>query len=81
MAKFRVEYNRDKCISASSCAAIDPAHFVMNADGKADLKGGKKEGKLFVIEVDDVSKLEPAAQSCPANIIHIIDLKTKKKLI
>jgi len=80
-AKFRIEYDREKCIGAASCAAIDPEHFVMNADGKADLKAGKKKGNLFVLELDDVKKAQPAAQSCPAGAVHIIDIKGKKKLV
>jgi ferredoxin len=81
MANFRIEYERSKCIGAASCAAIDSEHFKMNPDGKADLNGGSKKGNVLVLELDDVKKAQPAAQSCPANAIRIIDLKTNKKLV
>ncbi len=80
MTKFRIEYDRGKCIGAASCAAIDPEDFEMNADGKADLKGGK-DGKLLVKEVDDITKAKPAAESCPADAIRVTDIAKNKRIV
>jgi len=78
--KFRVEYDRDGCIGAGVCAAVDEKHWEMNADGKADLKGGKKDDDIFVKEIDEsgLEEMKAAAEGCPVNVIHIIDEKGKK---
>lgn len=78
--KFRVEYDRDGCIGAGVCAAVDEKHWEMASDGKADLKGGKKDDDIFVKEIDEsgLEEMKAAAEGCPVNVIHIIDEKGKK---
>jgi len=85
--KFIVEYERQGCIGAGVCAAVDDKHWVMNADGKADLIQGEKHDNpgnaIWVREIDE-SELEvvkAAAEGCPVLVIHIIDKETKQKII
>lgn len=83
MGKYRIEYQRSGCIGAGVCAALADKHWVMADDGKADLVGSHKEGDLHILEVDeiDLECNKQAAEGCPANIIHIIDKETGKKII
>lgn len=86
MAKYKIEYDRNSCIGAAICAQLNPENWTMVDDGKADLHEGGKHAKefkpgWFSIEVDDISKIMEAAEGCPVNAIHIIDLEKEKKLI
>ncbi len=87
MANFKIIHDRPTCIGCGACVAVAPNHWVMNEDGKADIKGCeiKKNAAGEIIEevlfVDDNKEDMDAAQSCPVNCIHIEDLKEKKKLI
>lgn len=83
MGKYRIEYEREGCIGAGVCAALSEKHWVMADDGKADLVGAKREGSLDVKEIDEeeLESNKQAAEGCPANVIHIIDKETGKKII
>jgi len=75
MAKFKIIYDRDACIGAAACAALDPERFEMNTDGKADLLKGKEEKPgLWVLEVGDLGEAQEAADGCPVNAIKIKEL-------
>lgn len=74
MAKYRIEFERDKCIGATSCNDKCPGNWEMKEDGKSDCS---------IKDLDD-SQLEcnlDAAKACPVNAIHIINTETKEKLI
>ena len=82
---IKVVYDRNGCIGAQACVAINPIDWVMNQDGKADLTEGKKEGDRFVkvIQVDDqqtLNRLVESANVCPVNIIEVWDIAEYKKL-
>ncbi len=83
--KYKIIYEREACIGAAVCAAMDDANFSMNADGKADLTESKKEGGKWVkiVELDEQGKkrLLEAAEGCPVTIIHVIDMETGKQLV
>ncbi|MBT3721234.1 ferredoxin [archaeon] len=82
MGKIKIVYDMDGCIGAAACAAMDPKYFEMNEEGKAVLKGGEKnkEGKyeLVINENDDTFQ---AAESCPVQVIKLIDEETGEELI
>ncbi len=80
LMKFKIEYDRENCIGAGVCVAVDEKHWKMASDGKADLKGGKKDNDIFVREIDgsELEEVKAAAEGCPVNVIHIIDEKGKK---
>ena len=72
MAKWKITYDREACIGAAACAAVDPKRFVMNADGKADLIEGKDNGKdVWILEMDDLGDAQEAADACPVNVIKV----------
>jgi len=76
MAKFTIEHERSKCIGCGVCASVAPEFWEMSDDGKSTLKGNKDNKRE--IDEKDVEKNKSAAESCPVNIIHIIDPEGKK---
>lgn len=74
MAKYKIEFEREKCIGARSCNEECPDNWEMKEDGKSDCKN--KE-----IEEDQLECNMEAAKECPVNAIHIINNKTGEKLI
>ena len=83
MAKFKIEHNRPDCIGCGACAAVSPDFWEMKDDGKSSIKGGKKVGdkEEMVIDEKDLAANKEAAESCPVNVIHIVNLDTKEKVI
>ncbi len=83
--KYMVQYERDGCIGAGSCIAASSDDWSMNDDGKADLLNGQQEEQtgFWVREIDEsqLEALKASAQSCPVNIIHIVEKDTGKKVI
>lgn len=78
MPKYRIEYKRNECIGAGPCAAVDPEHFDIDpSDGKANLKGAKQEGDVWVLEIEESTK-ELALQAvdvCPVAVISVKEIK------
>ena len=70
--KYRVEFDRENCIGAAACAAVNPDNWEISMqDGKANMKSA---------EIDEAqlhANME-AAQACPVNVIHIFDENGKK---
>ena len=73
MAKFKIVYDRNNCVAAGPCAAVDSKHFSINAnDGKADLIGGKEVSPgIFELEVDSDEDANQAVAVCPAAVISV----------
>lgn len=70
---MKIINEREKCIGCGSCVALCPKLFEMTEDGKAMLKGGKKNEKTgnFELEVKNSDCAEDAAAACPVEIIKI----------
>jgi len=87
MTKFKIEHDRPNCIGCGACAAVAPDFWTMNdKDGKSDLIGSVhvKEGNDVVkeeLELDELKGNKEAAESCPVNVIHIIDKEKNHKII
>jgi len=83
--KYKVVYDREGCIGAAACAAVYPERWEIVEDGKADLVGGtpKDDNEIqeFEFDEDELEKMMAGAESCPVNVIHIIDMETGEKLI
>jgi len=83
--KYLVELDREACIGAAACVAVDPDNWTIVEDGKVDLKDSKQDSKtrFFVREINEneLQKWKEAAEVCPVAVIHIIDLETKKRII
>lgn len=73
MARFKIVYDRNNCVAAGPCAAVDSVHFKIDEkDGKADLIGGKEVSPgVFELEVDSDDLANQAASVCPAAVISV----------
>ena len=83
LKKFLVTYDLKGCIGAGACEAVDPKHWKVMENKKAELKGSKQNGELFELEINEleVVKMKEAAEGCPKNVIHIIDRSNGEKII
>ncbi|MEK6948397.1 MAG: ferredoxin [Nanoarchaeota archaeon] len=81
--KYLVEYDREGCIGAAACVAVQPDQWTIVDDGKADLKDSAKEGKNWFKEIDEseLQAYKDAAESCPVTVIKIFEKDTKKRII
>ncbi|MBU0981502.1 ferredoxin [Patescibacteria group bacterium] len=83
--KFKIRHDRDGCIGCTSCANICPRFWQMNEqDGLADLQDAKRltsgDTELTISEEDFEDNME-AAESCPVNVIHLVDIGSGNELI
>ena len=83
MARYKVVYERVNCIGAAVCVAVNAKRWVLDADSKANLIGSVQSGDTFEVELgdDEIEEMKQAAEGCPVNIIHIINLDTGEKII
>lgn len=82
--KFQIQHDRPNCIGCAACAAVAPDFWEMNEDGKSDIIGSvkkKDETEELDIGEKDFAANKEAADSCPVNVIHIVNKETKEKLI
>jgi len=68
MAKIKLE--REKCIGCGSCAAICQKYFEIVDDGKSHIKG-TTQASIEELEVEKAECGETAADTCPAQCIHV----------
>ncbi len=73
MSKYKVEIERPLCIACESCVSICPDFWEMAADGFSHLKDSKKTGENEEREMDEAECNIEAAESCPANCIHVYE--------
>ena len=74
MTRYLLEHNRPDCIGCAACVAVNPKHWVMNEDNKADIIGAPRRPdgwEEIEIEQDDFEADKAAAESCPVNVIHL----------
>ena len=67
----KVIHEKDKCIGCGACAAVCPNFWEMGDDGKSHLKGSKKSGKNFELEIKNTACNKDAEGTCPVQCIHI----------
>ncbi len=83
--KYIIEFDREGCIGAAACVAVQGDQWELVDDGKADLKDAERinENKTQKKEIDEseLEKYKEAAESCPVTVIHIINKETGEKLI
>ena len=61
MAKFRIKFEKEKCIGCGTCAALCPENW--------ELKGEKARPKKT--ELNEAGCNRDAEQSCPVSCIHV----------
>jgi|SRR3989338_603672 len=82
--KYILQHDRPNCIGCAACEAVAPDFWEMNEDGKSDIKNGKNmHNGCQELEIRDKSYEENknAADSCPVNVIHLVNKKTGEKII
>ncbi len=85
MRKLKVRIDRNLCIGAASCVALNPQVFGLDQEAKAvilDPADTSKQYNEFTFEVDD-AKAESiliAAKSCPTNAIIVEDPETGQQI-
>ncbi|MEK6958134.1 MAG: ferredoxin [archaeon] len=77
MARFKIIYDKNNCVAAGPCAAVDSEHFRINPDnGKAELIGGREVSPgIFELEIDSDELANQAVEVCPAAVISIKKIK------
>jgi len=82
--RFQIQHDRPNCIGCAACAAIAPDFWTMNEDGKSDIVGcAKREDGWEELDIGekDYKLNKEAADSCPVNVIHILNKETGDKVI
>ncbi|MEM5829172.1 MAG: ferredoxin [Candidatus Aenigmatarchaeota archaeon] len=77
---YKIVHEKNACVGCGACVAACEKFWSLK-EGKSSLKGAKKVGLKFELEVDKLDCIKDAAEVCPVNCIHIIDLKSGKKII
>ena len=77
MKKYRITYDRSKCIGATACTDLLPEHFKMDKEDKAELLKSKKDGDIYTLEISEdlKHKAEKAVQACPTLAITLEEIK------
>ena len=87
MVKFTVEIDKNACQGFGACVELCPQFFQLSdVDGKSSIEGAKKvvrenEVVAETLELDELECVREAAEACPFNAIHIVNLDTGEKLI
>src|SRR3989338_3730067 len=82
--KYILQHDRPNCIGCAACEAVAPDFWEMNEDGKSDIKGAKSlESGWQETEIEEKNFVEnkDAADSCPVNVIHIVNKQSEERLI
>jgi len=74
MAKYKIDLDREGCIGCWACISVCGENWIMEEDGKSS-------AKKIDLEEKELPKNMEAAESCPVNVIHIINKDTDEKLI
>ena len=82
---YKLRHDRPNCIGCTACANIAPAVWEMSPmDGKSDIIGsqiGDDGWEEMDIEQADFDLNMAAAESCPVNVIHLIQIGNGNQLI
>jgi len=84
MVEYMINHDRPNCIGCAACAGVCPDFWEMDEDGKSNIKGGAKKDdgtEEHTITEAQFACNKEAAESCPVNVIHLINKETNKKLI
>jgi ferredoxin len=87
MSKFRVEIDKNACQGFGACIELCPQFFQLSdVNGKSSIEGAKKVMKenevvAETLELYELECVREAAETCPFNAIHIVNLETIEKLI
>jgi ferredoxin len=73
MSKYKIEINREECISCGTCYSIDTKHFESDEEGKAQVINGKTDenSSAGTFDDDEIEQAQEAEDSCPVSVITI----------
>lgn len=63
---YKINHDRDACVSCGICASICPDYWTMSEDGKATLEDNGSE-------LEDLGCMQDAVDACPVQCITIIE--------
>ena len=81
MAKFRVEIDHNLCQGFGACVELCSKFKLDDEDRKSHIEGARKVSDKEIVELEKLDCHKKAAETCPFNAIHIINLETDQKLI
>ena len=87
MGKFKVEIDKNACQGFGACVELCSQFFQLSdIDGKTTIEDAEKvkeENRVVAetLELDELECVRDAAEACPFNAIHIVNLETSEKLI
>ena len=76
-----MEIDHNVCQGFGACVELCSQFDLSDTDGKSHVKGAQKVENGETVELDELSCHKKAAEACPFNAIHIINLKTNTKII
>ena len=76
---YTIKHDRENCIGCGACPIMAPDFWEMDDDGKSNLINSKDNER--VIDDKDFNANLEAAESCPVEVIHIMNNETKEKII
>ncbi len=83
--KFRIIFEKDKCIGAAACNSVSDSWMYNDEENKSNLIEGKfnKENNTYELEISDkeFDRDLNAARLCPVKAIHIEEIKSKRRII
>jgi ferredoxin len=89
MGKYKVEIDKNACQGFGACVELCPQFFQLSdVNGKTSFPVGgtekvMKENEIIAetLELDELECVIEAAEACPFNAIHIVNLDSNEKLI
>lgn len=75
IVKYKIEYVESECNGDGVCAGLCSENWEMVE------RDGRLKAKPKNIETDELGCNMDAAEQCPANCIHIIEIRTGRRLI
>ena len=75
MPKHTINHDRPNCIGCSVCEALSPERWEMVEDPDGELKADCKNTDVSEEQFD---KEMEVAESCPVNVIHLVDENGKQ---
>ncbi|MBT4384645.1 ferredoxin [Candidatus Peregrinibacteria bacterium] len=83
--KYKIKHDRPNCIGCTACANVAPDFWEMSdVDGKSDIIDGERKPdgcEVLDISEGDFKANMDAAEACPVNVIHLINIGTKEEVI
>lgn len=70
---MKVTQDHNNCIGCGSCVVVCSKYWEMGEDGKAFLKGAKKDPATgnFELELSDIDCNKDAEYACPVQVIKV----------